>query len=277
MEKKIIGTNGVQLEVVLAGPQDGPPVFLLHGFPDFWFTWESQIQALVAQGFRVIVPNQRGFGKSDKPLDVFAYRQAELAADIVGIADVLGYKKFCLAGHDFGGLVAWTIATIYAERVEKLVIISAPHLIASLKYKKITQKLKSWYILFFQLPFIPERLLQAFDYAMLAKNMPSSLPKATLYRYKTCWGEPKSLRAMLQWYRAMVKELQTKEIQYGLIKIPTHIIWGQDDKYLEVGLAQLSLKQCTNGNLTIFDKTSHWVMHEQPQAVNAILIEHFKA
>lgn len=279
METRFVKTNGIQLQIRIAGPEAGKPVFLLHGFPDFWFCWEAQIKALVASGFRVITPDQRGFNHSDKPLKKEAYRQKVLAADIIGLMDALGYEKVNLAGHDFGGVVAWSIATLYPKRIEKLAIISAPHWIASLKYSKVnkTQKYKSWYIGFFQIPILPERFLKAFNYRALVKNMPASLSSEMIERYRSGWAQPNAMRAMLNWYRGLLDGIRAKEIDYGLIEIPTHIMWGSKDKYLEVDLAELSAEQCTRGRLTIFKDTSHWVMHERSREVSALLMKHFSA
>jgi len=277
METRFVKTNGIQLQVRIAGPENGKPVFLLHGFPDFWFCWEAQIEALVASGFRVVAPDQRGYGHSDKPLGKEAYRQKILAADIVGLMGALGYDKINLAGHDFGGAVAWSVATLYPERVEKLVIISAPHLIASMKYSKInkTQKYKSWYIAFFQLPKLPERFLKAFNYRVLIKNMPASLSPETIERYRSGWSQPNAIHTMVNWYRGLLDGMKAREIEYGRIDIPTHIMWGKNDKYLEAGLAKLSLEQCSKGRLTVFEDTSHWVMHERSNEVSALLLKHF--
>lgn len=279
METRFVKTNGIQLQVNIAGPEDGKPVFLLHGFPDFWFCWEAQIEALVASGFRVIAPDQRGYNHSDKPLNKKAYHQKALAADIVGLMDALGYDKVNLAGHDFGGVVAWSVATLYPERIEKLAIISAPHFIASLKYNKAnkTQILKSWYIGFFQLPIVPERFLKAFNYRALIKNMPSSLSTEMKERYRSGWSQPNAMRTMLNWYRGLLDGMRERDIEYGVIDIPTHIMWGAKDKYLEVGLAELSAAQCTKARLTIFKDTSHWVMHERSREVSALLMKHFSA
>lgn len=277
METRFIKTNGIQLQVRIAGPENGRPVFLLHGFPDFWFCWEAQIEALAFSGFRVIAPNQRGYDHSDKPLEKAAYHQKVLAADIVGLMDVLGYDKINLAGHDFGGVVACSVATLYPERIEKLVLISAPHPMASIKYNKInkTQKYKSWYIAFFQLPRLPERLLKAFHYRALVKNMPASLSPEMIERYRSGWSQPNAVHTMVNWYRGLLDGMRAREIEYGSIDIPTHIMWGEKDKYLEVGLAELSLAQCTKGRLTVFDNTGHWVMHERPKEVSALLLKHF--
>lgn len=274
---RFVKTNGIQLQIRIAGPEEGTPVFLLHGFPDFWFAWERQIEALAAKGFRVIAPDQRGYNQSDKPLGKTAYRQRVLAADIVGLIDALGYDKVNLAGHDFGGAVAWSIATLYPERIEKLVIISAPHLVATLKYVKIskTQSFRSWYMIFFQLPVLPEYVIKLFNYRFFRKNMPKSLSVEQLKRYEEGWSQPNGIHTMVNWYRGLLGGMKEKEIRYGIIDIPVHIVWGEQDKYLEAGLANLSLEQCTQGQVTIFKETSHWVMHERSDEVNSILWKHF--
>jgi pimeloyl-ACP methyl ester carboxylesterase len=278
IETTFIETNHVKLHVALAGPKDGEPVILLHGFPDFWFCWEKQMKALADQGFRVIVPDQRGFNLSDKPKGIKAYSQEKLATDIIDLAKVLGYDQFNLAGHDFGGLVSWSLASLHPEYVKKMVILSAPHLGASAKYNKshVSQKLKSWYVLFFQLKLLPESFLRAFDYRILVKNMPASLSAEEIARYKKAWSQPNGIKSMINWYRAFLEDINSKAIRHAQIEIPTHIIWGDQDKYLETGLAELSLDQCSNGKLTIFEDTSHWLMNDEADAVSQILIKHFK-
>ena len=274
---KKINTNGIMLHVAFAGPDDGEPVFLLHGFPDFWFCWEDQINALANQGFRVVAPDQRGFNQSEKPKGIDAYSQRTLAADIIGLADFLGYNTFNLAGHDFGGIVCWTIAELYPESIKKLVILSAPHLVASVNYSKIniSQKFKSWYVLFFQLAYLPEKLIGAFNFALLVRSMPSSFSESEINRYRTAWSQVNGLKSMINWYRAYLRDIKKRAIEFGIVDIPTHIIWGQNDKYLEPGLAELSLEQCSNGKITVFEDCSHWVMHDRSDEVSKILIKHF--
>ncbi|MCJ7715216.1 MAG: alpha/beta hydrolase, partial [Anaerolineales bacterium] len=120
IEFKRIQTNGIQLHTALAGPEEGEPVFLLHGFPEAWFGWENQIASLVDAGFRVIVPDQRGYNLSDKPAGVNNYQMDLLVDDILGLADSLGYGQFHLAGHDFGAMVSWSLALRAPERVKRL-------------------------------------------------------------------------------------------------------------------------------------------------------------
>src|SRR3990172_12203636 len=119
-----IATNGIELFVVQAGPPDGPPVVLLHGFPEFWFGWYRQIGPLAKAGFRVIVPDQRGYDASDKPPEVDAYRIENLARDVAGLIQTLGHESAFVAGHDWGGAVAWAVAIHHPERVRKLAVVN---------------------------------------------------------------------------------------------------------------------------------------------------------
>ena len=120
-------TGTATLHVVEAGPADGPAVILLHGFPEFWWGWRAQIAPLAAAGFRVVVPDQRGYGESDKPEGIDAYRGSRLAGDVVGLADALGIDRFHLVGHDWGGVVAWATAALHPARVDRLAVLNAPH------------------------------------------------------------------------------------------------------------------------------------------------------
>ncbi len=267
----------VHLYVAIAGPEQGPAVILLHGFPDAWFGWEKQVISLAEKGYRVIVPNQRGYANSAQPQSVDNYSLKLLADDIIALADYLDLATFYLAGHDFGGMVAWTLAAQYPHRIKKLAILSAPHLTASWEYNKIhwQQKLKSWYILFFQLRVVPEFILKSFNCRALIRNLPADLTPAQKNRYRTAWQQKKVLSTMLHWYRALLKDLKNKQLKGCKIDIDTLIIWGARDKYLHQDLAALSLKQCTKGQLVLFEDSGHWLMHYKETAISTLLIEHF--
>ena len=120
MEHKLIPTNGITLHAVAAGPEDGPLVLLLHGFPEFWYSWRRQIPALAAAGFRVLAPDQRGYNLSDKPRDLSAYRLDALAADVLGLIDAAGRERAFVVGHDWGAIVAWWLALVAPQRVESV-------------------------------------------------------------------------------------------------------------------------------------------------------------
>src|SRR5580704_17398686 len=144
-----------------AGPEDGPAVILLHGFPEFWYGWRKQIAPLAEAGFRVIVPDQRGYNLSSKPSAVRDYGLRELTADVIAIADQVGREKVFLAGHDWCAAVAWNAAMRYPGRIEKLAILNVPHPAVMRRFLRTSprQMLRSWYILFFQIPGLPEFLL----------------------------------------------------------------------------------------------------------------------
>jgi len=174
IEFEYIKTNEVKLHTALSGPADGEPVFLLHGFPEAWFGWENQIEPLVQAGFKVIVPDQRGYNLSDKPTGIDQYKMAVLVDDILGLADHLGYGKFYLAGHDFGAMVSWSLALRSPERIERMAIANVPHpaVFRSYLISHPAQMLKSWYAMFFQLPGLPERFVKAANWKFLIGAMP---------------------------------------------------------------------------------------------------------
>ena len=196
--------NGVDLHVVEAGPTDGPLAVLLHGFPDFWWSWRSLIPALVGRGFRVVAPDQRGYNLSDRPRAIEAYRLDELVGDVTALVDAYGRDAFALVGHDWGGIVAWQVALRFAERVRRLVVIDAPLLdtVSPVVRRHPSQALRSAYVAVFQLPRVPETLLAAHQFALLkwamvAASGPGVFSPADLDRYVEAWSRPGALTAML--------------------------------------------------------------------------------
>src|SRR5512134_2857495 len=163
LEHSTIKTNGIQLHIVQAGPQSGVPVMLLHGFPEFWYGWRKQIPALAEAGCRVIVPDQRGYNLSDKPEGVKAYSVNTLVDDIHGLIDALGYEKVNLVGHDWGAIVSWSVAHRHPDRLQRLGILNAPHPLVTRRFllRDLDQIRRSWYIMYFQLPWLPEAGMRA--------------------------------------------------------------------------------------------------------------------
>lgn len=272
-----IGTNGIQLHAALAGPPEGMPVILLHGFPEAWFGWENQIQPLSDAGFRVIVPDQRGYNLSAKPAGVKSYRTETLVTDILGLADSLGYDDFFLAGHDWGAMVAWSLALSAPDRVKRLAIANVPHPAVFASYLKshISQMLKSWYVLFFQLPGIPEWFARLGDWKFLVSALPAYWNDVQLNRYREAWAQPGAINAMINWYRATFSRSGTARVS-GSIQPPTLIIWGKRDPHLSYQMAPLSLDFCREGELVFFEDATHWVQHDKAPEVSQLLIDHFK-
>jgi epoxide hydrolase 4 len=157
-ERRLVKTNGVMLHTVLAGDENAPLVVLLHGFPEFWYGWRNQIDALADAGFRVASPDQRGYNQSDKPKGVENYRADILADDINEFVRALGYDTAHIVGHDWGAMVAWYLALYHPRRVDKLAILNVPHPVVFQQTLRsdIRQIFKSWYAGMFQIPVLPE-------------------------------------------------------------------------------------------------------------------------
>lgn len=277
LEQQFIKVGDLSLHVVMAGAKDGEPVFLLHGFPEFWYCWRKQIPYLAEKGFRVIVPDQRGYNLSDKPEGVANYHIGLLAQDIVNLATALGYQRFHLVGHDWGAAVAWWTALLFPERLKKLAILNAPFppvMLDEVQSGNWQQALKSWYIAYFQIPFLPEWTMSNFDFAPLLEAMVKSGKKGTFHRdeleeYKRAWSQPKGLKSMVNWYRAAAQSSfgmrQSKQAQI----IPeTLIVWGEQDKFLGKELVTPSLAVCRDGRAIFYPNASHWLQIDEADAVN---------
>ena len=285
-EDRVIETNGVRLHVMLDGPQDGPPVIMLHGFPETWLCWHKEAEILAAAGYRVILPNQRGYEQSDKPRGVRNYRIDLLIADIAGLMDSLGYNQFDLVGHDWGSVVAQHFAEAYPDRVKHLIVSNAPHLnlLAQAYLQHPEQILKSWYVVFFQLPWLPEYALQhgLGRRAMFGHNRFSA---DEIRQYEQAWAIPGAATAMINWYRASYRAslattmgalLHRRPIPTPHITVPTLILWGKRDAFLIPELAEAMLKACPNGRLEYFPDASHWLPTEQPTEVSQRILEFIK-
>lgn len=277
--------NGLQFHAVQAGPSDGPLIVLLHGFPEFWWGWRHQIEPLAAAGFHILAPDQRGYNLSDKPGSISAYDIDLLALDVIGWISGLGYKKAVLIGHDWGAAVAWHAATLYPEWVEKLAILNVPHpavMLSALQHS-FQQWLKSWYIFYFQLPGLPERMLSQGNYAGMKRMMhlsahPDTFSRADLERYAQAWSRPGALTAMIHWYRAFVRRSLSRLTHPAnaspvVILPPTLMLWGKQDIALSEEMAAPSIDLCRDGRLVFFENATHWVQHDEAEAVTNQLIK----
>jgi epoxide hydrolase 4 len=274
-----IATNGITLHAVQAGPDDGPPVLLLHGFPETWSCWRDQIGPLAAAGYRVTAPDQRGYNRSDKPSRVADYGLDVLAADVVGLIDATGRPKATLVGHDWGGVVAWWVAITHPERVERLAILNAPHPVAFRRHlwTHPGQLLRSWYVFFFQLPLLPEANFRRGSYKILAQALrstsrPGAFRDEDLDEYRRAWSEPGALRAMIHWYRAALRHPPAAPAD-PRVRVPTLLIWGMRDRFASPKLVDASLSYCDDARVERIDAATHWVQHEEPDRVNRLLID----
>lgn len=279
-ESVVVETNGVSLHTVQAGPEDGPLVILLHGFPECWYGWHRQIGPLAKAGYRVVVPDQRGYNLSDKPAGVDSYHLAELAADIAGLIDACDRETASVAGHDWGGTVAWWLGMEYPDRLDRLCIVNVPHPTAfeQTLRNSWSQRLKSWYVLWFQLPIVPELTAQLGDWWLARRSMESTsrvgtFTKTDMDRYRTAWSEPGAYTAMLNWYRAVVR--YRPRPYSDEVSTPTLILWGTDDEFLDPAMAHDSLGYCDVGELQLVEDASHWILHEEPALAVEALLEFF--
>lgn len=277
IETQLILINSIRLNVALAGPPSGEPVMLLHGFPDAWFGWRGQIVPLAAAGLQVIAPDQRGYNLSDKPEKIEDYRIELLVRDVIDLADQLGHKRFSLAGHDWGAAVAWMTAICFPERIRKLAILNVPHprVFRQFIRSSLEQRLKSWYMLFFQLPRIPEILLSANNWQNVLNQMPE-LSAQERVEYTAAWSQPRAITCMLNWYRANVRGGQSRaQSPPERVIVPTLLIWGEKDRYLSAKMAEPSCQLCDQSRLVMLPNATHWVMHDERQKVSELLLSHF--
>jgi epoxide hydrolase 4 len=275
-----------RLHYVEAGPASGAAVVLLHGFPDFWYSWRHQIPALAAAGFRVIAPDMRGYNLSSKPTEVSAYEPRRLAGDIRELIRERGASKACVSGHDWGAAVAWVLGMAHPEAVQRLAILNVPHprrMLDALR-RPSRQIAKSWYMFFFQLPWLPEQAVQAddwkaFRYGFEHDARPGAFTPADIDRYREAWSRPGAATATINYYRAsMRRPAAARRGALGPVSAPTLVIWGERDRYLDAELAEPSREDVPGLTRVVrLPEASHWVQHDEPDRVSELLIDHFKA
>lgn len=280
MKKLVIHNQDIELDIREAGPIDGELIVLLHGFPECWNTWRHQISPLAAAGFRVCIPNMRGYGKSSKPKDYRRYHLDELVTDIEAIRQYYGVEKLHLAGHDWGGAVAWWYAIHQPQNLASLSILNLPHPLAFLSQLKgsFKQIRKSWYIFFFQIPFLPEWSMKCLNFAVLKKTLTLTSCKGSydaedFRNLEQAWRQPGALTAMVNYYRAMLRNLRIPEGD-GKISTPTQILWGEKDLALSLESAYASEAFLLNGKLKTYPNATHWLAHDQPEDISYQLVEH---
>lgn len=281
-ETLVIHSGGVRLHAQAAGPSGGPLVILLHGFPEYWGGWLHQIGPLAEAGLRVVAFDQRGYNLSDKPPSVSDYDIDLLAGDVLAVMDHFGRERASLVGHDWGAGVAWHAAGLHPARVEKLAVLNVPHggaMTRALRRPLLAQWRKSWYIFAFQIPRLPELGLRAFGYRPLMRAIERSARPGTFSaderaRYRQAWGQPGALTGGVNWYRALLRRaLAGRPPAPRRVAAPTLILWGDRDDFLEPVLADWSLDWVDDGRVVHFPDATHWLAHEEPDAVNAHLIE----
>jgi pimeloyl-ACP methyl ester carboxylesterase len=284
LEFRVFHINGIALNVVLAGPASGKPLVFLHGFPEFWFAWRFQIDYFVSSGYRVIIPDQRGYNLSDKPAGIANYSVDLLARDIIGLLDTVVDSKAFVVGHDWGAAVTWYLGARYSDRVSRTAMLSGPHPRAFVKnlITNTAQLRRSWYVFFFQLPWLPEFILRKRDWALLVRVLRNTSPPGIfsdldLEQYKESWARKGALTAMLNWYRAAL--LRSSKLAFNSeasrVKVPALLILGKNDQFVSETMARESLQSCDDGYLEMLETATHWVQHEESAQVNTLLSQFF--
>jgi len=268
--------DGEPFHVVEAGPADGQLVVLLHGFPEHWYGWRDQIGPLASAGYRVVVPDQRGYNRSPKPADRAAYRLPRLAEDIVGLIDTHDRETASVVGHDWGGVVGWWLASERPARLDRFVAVQAPHpgVIRETLRQNPATLARTGHAVAFQLPALPEAASRAFDWRlpktiMRRTAMPGSFDRTDFDRYTTAWEREGAFTAMLNWYRANAR---SPPATADTTRVPTRIVWGREDSFLPTGMAHDSLDRCRDGRLSTLDAT-HWLQHDLPVKVGDAILD----
>jgi len=270
-------TNGIRMHYVTQG--EGPLLLLLHGFPEFWYSWHYQIPVLAEHGYRVVAPDLRGYNDSDKPRK--GYDMATLLRDIVGLIQGLGYEKAIIAGHDWGGVLAWSFAIRYPAMTERLIVLNAPHPGATMReFRTLKQLRKSWYIFAFQLPWLPEFFLlrnHASEIGRLIREMAwqkEAFPDEVVVKYRQAISKPGAMTAAINYYRQVFRRLPTSYTGGAYdVNVPTLLIWGEHDIALGIELTTGLDRWVENLTIRRIPDSGHWVQQEQPQKVNQYILE----
>jgi pimeloyl-ACP methyl ester carboxylesterase len=280
--------GGLGLHGAVAG--DGPLVLMLHGFPECWYSWRHQLREL-SRAFLCVAPDLRGYGESDAPRGVQNYAIEALVGDVRDLIRHFGRERATVIGHDWGGAIAWAASLMHPEVVERLVILNCPHPRQMQRHLRsnFRQLARSWYIFFFQLPWLPELVLRAGDFAPLMRTMregavnKAAFTDADLEHYRAALRRPYALSAALNYYRALMRRdfIRGAPADNWLgrkVQAPTLIIWGEQDIALT--------KELTYGMEDLFEHgfetkyvpdSGHWVQQEKPELVNRLLMDFLSA
>ena len=290
-----IEANGIRFEVAVAHPVQAADqaggetkrklALLLHGFPELNYSWRDQIPAFTNAGYTVWAPNLRGYGDTSRPQGIDAYRLDVLVDDVAGLIDAAKAEgladEVCLVAHDWGGAIAWSFLLGNTRPIEKFIVMNLPHPKRFVdEFRTWKQFKRSWYTLFFQIPWLPEKLLGANKAEAIGKaflNMAvdkSRFPDDVLDVYRQAALKPRALTAMVNYYRAAMRR---RTPYHGLwseppvITVPTLMIWGEEDSALCVETTDRMDPLVTDFTLRRLPDVSHWVQQEAPDTVNAMI------
>jgi epoxide hydrolase 4 len=303
LQHQFVNVNGIRMHYVTmenegVDSSDYPLMILLHGFPEFWYSWRHQIP-FFAKRFKVIAPDMRGYGETEKPREIDKYRIDNLVRDIIELIHSFGKKKAIIVGHDWGAIIGWSIAMIAPSVIEKLIIMNAPHpaLYQKNAFRNLSQMQKSWYIFFFLMQKVPEKVLSSNNFELLKHMFESSIKRKDKFtqddmkNYISSWCKGKGERGEdgysngiaggINYYRANLNtefwENLGESIPFPKIKSPTLMIWGEDDMFFGKELAENTGEFIEAPfSMELISNCGHWVQQEAPDEVNQIMSEFLK-
>lgn len=275
-----VAANGINFEVATMGSGDRLAL-CLHGFPEHAYSWRHQMPLLARLGYRVWAPNLRGYGSTDSPQEVFAYRPRTLVADVASLIKAAGARETLLIAHDWGAALAWSLAMQQPKLINRLAILNMPHLACfARELRRPGQLFKSWYTLFFQLPWFPELILgrrQGRGTSELIRKTscnPARFPDEALEIYRANAARLGGLTAMLNWYRAFARGGEARRFfgrNFPTIEVPTLFLWGDQDVALSLRTTRGTEQYASDLTFRVFPGVSHWIQEEAPETVNAML------
>ena len=273
-----VETGGIALHVVAAGPEDGPPVVLLHGLPEFWVAWRGQLAPLARAGFRVLAPDLRGYNASDKPPGLGAYRPEAYEGDILGLLDALGHERAYLAGHDVGAGLAWRLLIFHPERFRKAVVFNANH--PQARPSRGDEDRIRWHWTLAQVPYLPEIAARLGNWRLPIETLrrtsrPGTFPDAQLAAYRYAWHRDHAMTTMalgLRAARTWPRELP----QPARVVVPTRLVWGVQDAFIPLLDPAPSLALLDAGEVVTLEDAGHWLLHEEPAETARLMVDYFR-
>jgi len=271
---------GLTLHVARAGRGEAPPVILLHGFPEHWRSWRRQLPVLAAAGHSVLAPDLRGYDRSDRPASRRAYHLRHLVDDVAALVRATGHARAHVVGHDWGGLIAWAFAGAYPELLDRLVVMNAPHLELYLReVRRPPQLFMSWYVLFFQLPRLPELALARRDFAAVRRVLRygprrrDAFSAEDVEAYVDALRPPGALTAALDYYRVNMRPSGARLARRARTDAETLVIWGEQDRALSTRLLDGLERVAPRVRVERIPEAGHWVQNEAPERVNRLLVD----
>ena len=284
IETLSLNANGIGFHALADGPADGPLVLCLHGFPELGRSWRHQLPALASAGYRAVAPDLRGYGETELrgPFDL-----PTLAEDVAGLVAALGRERAVVMGHDWGGAVAWSVAARRPSIVERLVVLNCPppQVLARAIVRSPAQLRRSWYVLFFQLPWLPERRMAANAAEVVARALVGGSYRREAWTreevdaYRAAFARPGRAKAAIDWYRAgFRRSVRPRRARArGTVAAPTLVLWGVEDRFLGRELVTLERlrRAFSEGNVpsvVLIEDAGHFVQNEAPERVNDELL-----